>query len=161
MGEFPRKSDGQGRHAPWRLVEIGPARRSTVASYASPRKVNSITRAPGMDAPRPKRALPRSEPAQFKEFQAACFSRVPLSRRCSHVTTESSRRKRDRNSNTGSNPVGATTQKFRYFALFPPSSISSNIGHKAPEKPGIDYRSGNEMAMRCEATHEGGVPRYQ
>src|SRR5438128_480084 len=53
------------------------------------------------------KALPRSEPAQFKEFQAACFSRVPLSRRSSHVTTESSRRKRDRDSNTGSNPVGA------------------------------------------------------
>src|SRR5262249_26269539 len=63
------------------------------------------------DAPEPRtvrRPSRTSDWVNFKELHAACFSRVPLWQACCCTNTEWRLRKRDRDSNTGSNPVGAT-----------------------------------------------------
>jgi hypothetical protein len=46
---------------------------------------------------------------QTGDFEVACFSRVIKSVQTCCATTGCIERKRDRDSNTGSNPVGATT----------------------------------------------------
>jgi hypothetical protein len=46
----------------------------------------------------------------FKEHRTACFSRVALFGTKQRVTSYTCERKRGRDSNTGSNPVGATTE---------------------------------------------------
>ena len=72
----------------WDAIEVrgrgnAPAGRATSLSYASQRKLNSITDAEGLDAPRPKRSPATNVPQAASWCSArrlSCFMRPPISK---------------------------------------------------------------------------------